>query len=623
MVNRFRSELENIITSFGWRKRLLALIDVLIIVMTGLIAMYTTTGGKSDGPDVFASCFISAICCFLCMFFFGAYAKLWRFVRFGDLFACLRGVLCGIILETLFIYLNGNPIYVAYAAVHAGYALVGVSISRYVFHTFILLLLGEERANRNLKRTLIIGGGDACMILLKEPSFKQLCKAVAIVDDDVSKVGNKVCGVEIIGGSREIPKYVEQLNVEQIIFAIPSCPVKERQRILDNCSMAKVPIKTIPFLTEFLRDDVENKYSFSMRDIHVEDLLGRQPISFENTAIKQLVTDKVCMVTGGGGSIGSELVRQIAKYKPRQLIVVDIYENNAYDIEQELVMQYGKEGLNLVVLIASVRDYNRINDVFEQFKPNVVFHAAAHKHVPLMEHSPIEAIKNNIFGTYNVASIAVKHKVEKFVMISTDKAVNPTNVMGATKRCCEMIVESFSKRAGNSTTFVTTRFGNVLGSNGSVIPLFKRQIEQGKAVTVTHPEIYRYFMTIPEAVSLVLEAASNELGSNIYVLDMGEPVKILTLAENLIRMYGKIPYKDVQIEFTGLRPGEKLREELLMDEEGLQKTDNNLIFVGHPLKVDVEQFESDLHELRQAVDENRVEDAMAFLCKLVPTYIKK
>ena len=325
------------------------------------------------------------------------------------------------------------------------------------------------------------------------------------------------------------------------------------------------------------------------------------------------------MVTGGGGSIGSELVRQIAKYHPQQIIIVDIYENNAYEIQQELVMEYGSD-LNLVTLIASVRDYYRINQIFEKYKPQIVFHAAAHKHVPLMEVSPMEAIKNNVIGTFNTATLAQFHEVEKFVMISTDKAVNPTNVMGASKRCCEMIVQYLAQQKEGSTEFVTTRFGNVLGSNGSVIPLFKRQIEQGKPVTVTHPDIIRYFMTIPEAVSLVMEAAAIAKGGEIFVLDMGKPVKIVTLAENLIRMYGKVPYKDVEIKFTGLRPGEKIKEELLMNEEGLTKTSNKLIFIGKQIEIEEEDFAERLCVLRDAAKENDEALAVQALHDMVPTF---
>ena len=347
-------------------------------------------------------------------------------------------------------------------------------------------------------------------------------------------------------------------------------------------------------------------------------MLGRKPIEFDRRKIKEFIRGKVCMVTGGGGSIGSELVRQIAAYNPEQVIIVDIYENNAYDIQQELVLEYGAD-LNLVTLIASVRDYDKMESIFRKYRPQLVFHAAAHKHVPLMETVPEEAVKNNIFGTYNVAKLAQKYGTDKFVMISTDKAVNPTNVMGATKRACEMIIQ-YMAQTSTHTEYVTTRFGNVLGSNGSVIPLFRKQIESGSPVTVTHPDIIRYFMTIPEAVSLVLEAGSMAKGGEIFVLDMGAPVKITTLAENLIRMYGKVPYKDVQIIFTGLRPGEKLFEELLMDEEGLQSTENKKIFIGNQIQIDPDELNRKLDDLKLVADANDSEKTVALLSDLVPTF---
>ena len=409
------------------------------------------------------------------------------------------------------------------------------------------------------------------------------------------------------------------MNIEQIIFAIPSCNEEDRQRILDICSKTSLPVKVIPFISNVVFGDDSNPVVNQIHDIKVEDLLGREPIRFDNDDIKSFIVGKVCLVTGGGGSIGSELVRQIAKYEPKQIIIVDIYENNAYEIQQELIMEYGSK-LNLVTLIASVRDYFRMNQIFEKYKPEIVFHAAAHKHVPLMEVSPMEAIKNNVIGTFNVATIAQFHKVKKFVMISTDKAVNPTNAMGASKRCCEMIMQYLSQQKTNTTEFVTTRFGNVLGSNGSVIPLFKKQIEDGKPVTVTHPDIIRYFMTIPEAVSLVLEAASFAKGGEVFVLDMGKPVRIVALAENLIRMYGKKPYEDVKIIFTGLRPGEKIKEELLMDEEGLKKTSNKLIFIGSQIQIDPDSFIDSLTMLRDAAQENNEQVAVEALHKMVPTF---
>ena len=373
----------------------------------------------------------------------------------------------------------------------------------------------------------------------------------------------------------------------------------------------------IPYISELIFSDGEQLIA-QAKEIKIEDLLGRNPIEFDRRKISGFIKDKVCMVTGGGGSIGSELVRQIAQYSPKQIIIVDIYENNAYDIQQELVLKYGG-GLNLVTLISSVRDYDKMDTIFKEYRPQLVFHAAAHKHVPLMETVPEEAVKNNIFGTYNVANLAERYKVDKFVMISTDKAVNPTNVMGATKRACEMIIQH-KAQTGTHTEFVTTRFGNVLGSNGSVIPLFRKQIESGNPVTVTHPDIIRYFMTIPEAVSLVLEAGAIAKGGEIFVLDMGAPVKITTLAENLIRMYGKVPYKDVPIIFTGLRPGEKLFEELLMDEEGLKSTDNKKIFIGNQIEIDGAEMLKKLERLREAAEANDSETTITLLADMVPTF---
>ncbi|EWM54483.1 polysaccharide biosynthesis protein [Ruminococcus flavefaciens] len=480
------------------------------------------------------------------------------------------------------------------------------------------------------KRTMVIGGGAACKMLLREifnaqkspytdDKYSAQFNPVCIIDNDPEKLGTEILGVKIIGRSAEIPKYAKELEIEQLILAIPSLTSDERKSIIDICNETKLPLKIVPFIGTLILDDSATLLG-QVRDIKVEELLGRDPIKFDNKDIRQFITGKVCMVTGGGGSIGSELVRQIARYNPERVIIVDIYENNAYEIQQELVMEYGNS-LDLVTLIASVRDYYRMNQIFEKYKPQIVFHAAAHKHVPLMEGSPMEAIKNNVVGTFNVATLSQFHDCEKFIMISTDKAVNPTNAMGASKRCCEMIVQYLSQQNEGRTEFVTTRFGNVLGSNGSVIPLFKKQIEQGKPVTVTHEDIIRYFMTIPEAVSLVMEAAAIAHGGEIFVLDMGQPVKIVTLAENLIRMYGKVPYKDVPIVFTGLRPGEKIKEELLMNEEGLKKTSNKLIFIGRQIEINEEHFAQKLKDLRDAALLNNEAVAIQALHDMVPTFI--
>ena len=480
------------------------------------------------------------------------------------------------------------------------------------------------------KRTMIIGGGVAGRMLLTElQNAKQTpfeadklaaqYEPVCIIDNDKEKIGTEIMGVKVVGPSADIPQFARQYRVEQIILAIPSLEEEKRKLIIDLCNETKLPLKIIPFIGTLILEENTTLLG-QVRDIKTEELLGRDPVKFNNKNIKEFVHDKVCMVTGGGGSIGSELVRQISKYQPKQVIIVDIYENNAYEIQQELVQEYG-DSLNLVTLIASVRDYFRMNQIYERYKPDVVFHAAAHKHVPLMEDSPMEAIKNNVVGTFNVATLAQFYNVKKFVMISTDKAVNPTNAMGASKRCCEMIVQYLAQQKEGCTEFVATRFGNVLGSNGSVIPIFKKQIEQGKPVTVTHPDIIRYFMTIPEAVSLVMEAAAMAHGGEIFVLDMGKPVKIVTLAENLIRMYGKEPYVDIPIRFTGLRPGEKIKEELLMLEEGLKKTSNKLIYIGKQIEIDEDNFITELRALRDAALENDEETAIKALHKIVPTFI--
>lgn len=479
------------------------------------------------------------------------------------------------------------------------------------------------------KRTMIIGAGVAGQMLLTEiqnaqqspyegDKYAAQFKPVCIIDNDPKKLNIEILGVKVVGAASDIPQIARRYHIDQIILAIPSLPEDNRKLIIDLCNETKLPLKIIPFIGTLILGENASLLG-QVRDIKIEELLGRDPVKFNSKNIRSFVQDKICMVTGGGGSIGSELVRQIAKYQPKQIIIVDIYENNAYEIQQELIMEYSDE-LNLVTLIASVRDYCRMNQIFERYKPDVVFHAAAHKHVPLMEASPMEAIKNNVIGTFNVATLAQYYSAKKFVMISTDKAVNPTNVMGASKRCCEMIVQYLAQQNEGCTEFVVTRFGNVLGSNGSVIPLFKRQIEQGKPVTVTHPDIIRYFMTIPEAVSLVMEAVSMAKGGEIFVLDMGKPVKIATLAENLIRMYGKEPYVDVPIRFTGLRPGEKIKEELLMQEEGLQKTSNKLIYIGKQIEIDEKSFVSELSELRDAAKENDEAVVIETLHKMVPTF---
>ncbi len=625
--------MKSIFRQFRFRKMILAVADAFIIVIAALISNHFLSlfDIEISARLLTFSSALSVICCFAALLCFGAYTKLWRYFHKKDYLSCVYGTVLGIVISGWLVYSFIGTLNLVYLAIHLVISVFGICLFRFVFKTTFIDLVEVGMNDASYKNTMIIGGGQACRMLLSEIQSAQdslnekerntsMYRPVCIIDDDASKIGTEVDGVTVVGTTAEIHKFIEQKEVEQILFAIPSCTEDERKRILDICSSTKLPVKVIPFIGSLIFDDDHTKLLDHVRDIRVEDLLGREPVRFDNKQISDFIRNKVCMVTGGGGSIGSELVRQIAKYAPKQIIIIDIYENNAYEIQQELVMDYGDE-LDFVTLIASVRDYDRMNRIFEKYKPQIVFHAAAHKHVPLMEASPTEAIKNNVIGTFNTATLAQYHNVEKFVMISTDKAVNPTNVMGASKRCCEMVVQYLSQQKDGTTEFITTRFGNVLGSNGSVIPLFKKQIEQGKPVTVTHPDIIRYFMTIPEAVSLVMEAAAIADGGEIFVLDMGQPVRITSLAENLIRMYGKIPYKDVEIKFTGLRPGEKIKEELLMDEEGLQKTSNKLIFIGKQIEIDTKLFEKQLYALNIAAGENNDQLVIEALHKIVPTFV--
>ncbi len=464
------------------------------------------------------------------------------------------------------------------------------------------------------RRVLIAGAGTSGAVILKEMQTSPYAEGyvVCFVDDDKNKVGKILNGVPIAGKREDIPRLVEKYKVDEIYIAMPSAPAKDRKEIIEICRETGCRVKILPGIYQLLNGEVSVG---KLREVEIEDLLGREPVRVNMDEILDYVRGKVVLVTGGGGSIGSELCRQIAGHQPKQLIVFDVYENNAYDLQQELKEKF--PGLNLVVLIGSVRNTHRVESVFEKYRPEIVYHAAAHKHVPLMEDSPNEAIKNNVFGTYKTAKAADKYGTKRFVLISTDKAVNPTNIMGASKRMCEMVVQMMN--AKSKTDFVAVRFGNVLGSNGSVIPLFKKQIEQGGPVTVTHPEIIRYFMTIPEAVSLVLQAGAYAKGGEIFVLDMGEPVKILDLAKNLIRLSGYEPDEDIPITFTGLRPGEKLYEELLMDEEGLQDTPNKLIHIGKPIAFDMEEFCVQLDRLYEVANLDS-EAIRGEVKKIVPTY---
>ena len=485
--------------------------------------------------------------------------------------------------------------------------------ARFIYRKYRMKVTSRNQGKK--VRCAIIGAGNAGGALLNEMknNVSNHYQPVCFFDDDPEKVGKFIHGIEVKGKIDMMPLLLRNTMVTEIIFAIPSANPTRRKEILEMCSTLHCHVKVLP--DSFAAVQSEN-LTQNVRNVKIDDLLGRERVVFNNQEVFGFLQDKVIMVTGGGGSIGSELCRQIAKRGPKRLIVVDIYENNAYDLQQELKMEYGNK-LDLKVEIASVRDREKVRELVGYYRPQIIFHAAAHKHVPLMEECPEEAVKNNVFGTYNVVHAADEFGVDKFVLISTDKAVNPTNVMGATKRFCEMILQSMKGRS--HTEYAAVRFGNVLGSNGSVIPLFRRQIEAGGPVTVTHPDIIRYFMTIPEAVSLVLQAGAYARGGEIFVLDMGEPVKIVDLARNLILLSGHKPDEDIQIVFTGLRPGEKLYEEMLMKEEGMQETANKLIHIGKPIQMDEDKFLKQLEEIKEHVVEEP-DDIREWVQRMVPTY---
>lgn len=503
------------------------------------------------------------------------------------------------------------------------FATILIAVAIVSYRVIIRFLLNEinpiEKERTERKNLLIIGAGEAANEIIKtvKNTMKGYYNIVGLIDDNPNKMNYAISGIKILGNRDDIAEICKQYKVDVIFFSISNIDNKNKKEILNICQETGVKIRVLPSVA----DIIKNKSLLqNLRDVEIEDLLGREPITLANENIGELIKGKSILVTGGGGSIGSELCRQIAKFNPSRLIIFDIYENNLYNIEMELKQNHYDEKFEIVAMVGSVRDKKRLEQVFKKYNPYLVFHAAAHKHVPLMEVSPLEAIKNNVFGTYNVANYADKYSVKRFILISTDKAVNPTNIMGATKRMCEMIIQAFNQKS--KTEFAAVRFGNVLGSNGSVLPLFKKQISAGGPVTVTHKEITRFFMTIPEAVSLVLQAMSYAKGGEIFVLDMGEPVKIYDLAVSLIKLSGLEPNVDIPIEITGLRPGEKLYEELLMSEEGLQTTAHNKIFIGKPSDITYEQMLKKLGKLEEIIQNenisvNKIKDTMK---QVVPTY---
>lgn len=530
----------------------------------------------------------------LIFWLFRLYHSLWQYASIAEVYRIAEACIIVEVVHFLSNKIAGNMLPRSCYFNAAIYLIIAICASRFIYR-MIRTVLNKYRNIKTSNNVMIIGAGEATNVIMREiqnSSYFSNSNIACIIDDDRRKVGKYIRGVKVIGTRDKIKEAAKLYDIDEIIFAIPSASNEVKRDILNICKETDCTLKILPGVYQMVDGEINVN---SIRNVDVLDLLGRDPIEVDIESIMGYVKDKVIMVTGGGGSIGSELCRQLVSHKPKLLIIFDIYENNAYDIQQELKINY--PDANVVTLIGSIRNVSRLESVFAQYKPDIVYHAAAHKHVPLMEVSPDEAVKNNVVGTWNVARMADKYGVKKFVMISTDKAVNPTNVMGATKRICEMIVQTYNEIS--KTDFVAVRFGNVLGSNGSVIPLFKRQIEAGGPVTVTDPNIIRYFMTIPEAVSLVLQAGAYAKGGEIFILDMGEPVKIDDLAKNLIRLSGYTLGVNMEIKYTGLRPGEKLYEELLMKEEGLQETDNKLIHIGKPIEFDKENFFDNLEKLKE------------------------
>ena len=626
--------------------------DLISVCAAYIMALWLRFDGLFNGiPKRFLkpysdSIFIYAVCAVVIFLFFRMYNSMWRYASISDLGRVLTASLLASALYSAAMVLFARRMPVSYHLIGAVLQFIFLIAIRFAYRLFTGIQnnrLDRIRGKNAGTRVMLIGAGSAGQLILKDMSQAREIrdKVVCIIDDNQNKWHRYLNGIPIIGGRDEIMRAVEEYRVDEIFLAIPGATVQQKRDILAICSETGCKLKQLPGMYQLVNGEVTVN---SMKEVSVEDLLGREPVQTDMKEVFEFITGKTVMVTGGGGSIGSELCRQIAAHSPKQLIIFDIYENNAYSIQLELKEKY--PDLKLETLIGSVRDSRRIFEVFEKYKPQIVYHAAAHKHVPLMEDSPCEAIKNNAFGTYKTAYAAMMNGCERFVLISTDKAVNPTNIMGASKRLCEMIIQTFDMKikAGRADTlprfrthgireaagctdfadcrtdFVAVRFGNVLGSNGSVVPIFKKQIERGGPVTVTHPDIIRYFMTIPEAVSLVMLAGTYAKGGEIFVLDMGSPVKIDDLARNLIRLSGFKPDEDIKIEYTGLRPGEKLYEEKLMAEEGLQKTDNDLIHIGNPVPFDEDELLQKLEHLNEAAGDNREEQIRELVEEIVTTY---
>ena len=599
---------------------LLLLADTLILFTASLFAhvlISSVTGFKISATRVIVGILFPMLYTLIGLFALKVYKITLKHISTQDFLRCVFGIFIGAVLSAITEAAFGPFHHSLYYVLFFLLAAVCILVTRAIYN-FVLFRFRVYHRSSSSAPTIIVGAGYTGTHVLQEMLTSEMVDyhPVGFVDDNPNLENHDIYNVPILGPTLLIPQLCKKLGVKVIIFAIPSCPENKRKKILSICAQTGCEIKVIPSLFEL---STEKKFLPQITSINIEDVLGRDPIKMDSSNIIPVISGKTVLVTGVG-SIGSEICRQVVKCNIKRLIMVDIYENNAYDIQQELVSTEYADKVS--VEIASVRDYDKCKAIFEKYNPDVVFHAAAHKHVPLMETNPEEAIKNNVAGTYNIARLCDEFNTNKMVLISTDKAVNPTNVMGASKRCCEMIMQYMAQKSKNCE-FVAVRFGNVLGSNGSVIPLFVKQIEHGGPVTVTHPDIIRYFMTIPEAVSLVLEAGAMAKGGEIFVLDMGEPFKITTLAENIIKLYGFKPYEEMPIKFIGLRPGEKLFEELLMNEEGLRSTKNNSIFIGNQIEIDETIFVPQLERILGVASENNADSVVAALKEMVPTFNHK
>lgn len=610
--------------SYVNRKRLaieLVLFDIIAIQLAAFLAILTRFEFRihTIEPlfiDTLVHYAVLNTFCSICIFAaYRMYSTLWSFASIMDFFNVVKAVLISSVFQFIGIHMLAWPIPRSFIVLYIGWLGIAAVFPRMM----IRILRGGRRIplqaiGKQAIPVMLIGAGEAGSIILQEFKNSKFVEKeiVCVIDDDPKKWGTFIHGVPVVGGRRKITQSVVRFGIQEIVLAIPTLKPHERKNIINICQQTGCKMSTLPGIYQLINYDV--KVSM-LRDVQIEDLLGREAVRTDLESIMSYVKDQKVMVTGGGGSIGSELCRQIADDQPKQLIIIDNYENAAYELQMELGRKHPE--LDVIVLIVSVQNRRKIREIFEQYKPDLVFHAAAHKHVPLMEYSPCEAIKNNVFGTMNVASEANRSGVKRMVLISTDKAVRPTNIMGASKRICEMVIQTYNQRS--KTEYVAVRFGNVLGSNGSVVPLFKQQIREGGPVTVTHPDIIRYFMTIPETVSLVLQAGAYAQGGEIFILDMGEPVKILDLAENMIRLSGLVPGEDIEIKFTGLRPGEKLYEELLIDDDNKKETANKRIFIGQPIKIDEAEFDEKMKELEKATF-SEDENIRQVVKKLVPEY---